>query len=654
MKASSRQWILLIQAWITGLALSVKLTVEEVEYSGIHHSILSRIYTMLEQLQQGMEDQGLILTVLTLGIFFLYRKIWLEFRKNPIRGSRLLSAVLSFLYLGGLAFYFDDSLSILWRYKVNLIRSVYVFLGIYWLYLACINLLYVVLHEGVPSTEKNEKKGGIRHKIWSSILCAYHRHTFVFSFLVIMICWVPHLILRYPGAMSYDNYNELMYYYGYKTYTTAQPVFHTWLFGTFVNAGVSFGNPNAGLFAFVVVSSIVMALVLSASCCLMLYFGTPKWLRYLTFAIYCFVPYYTGYAAFPIKDYLYTAFFVSMILMIMAYIQSGGSAVLADKKGKVSKKKRILLPLCWIVCCTLMMLCRNNGIYVYFITAVLSILVLVKESKGIALRARYLVFSFLCLLLPFAADWAVETTIKNAYDVQQDSAKEMFSLPFQQTARYVRDYGDEVTQEEEEAIADVLNYDELAELYDESISDPVKSSYHAETTDDLVAYFKVWLQQFFKHPLCYIEATWNQNYSLFAPWVNNIVYNQDCHVGVDIWDQESPAPFHFTIPDWMDGFAQTAVSLYAALTMLPVVGMFSNVAAYVILLFVLLLFFLIDKRAKEARVFIPLVVSFLFILLSPAILAQPRYAFPIIYSMPSVVAMYAAGKKKGTDEKTKE
>ena len=38
---------------------------------------------------------------------------------------------------------------------------------------------------------------------------------------------------------------------------------------------------------------------------------------------------------------------------------------------------------------------------------------------------------------------------------------------------------------------------------------------------------RVWLKEFFRHPLCYVEATWNQNYYVFAPYVDNVVYNKN-------------------------------------------------------------------------------------------------------------------------------
>lgn len=73
--------------------------------------------------------------------------------------------------------------------------------------------------------------------------------------------------------------------------------------------------------------------------------------------------------------------------------------------------------------------------------------------------------------------------------------QEALSVCFQQTARYVKYHGDEVTGEEEAAIKKVLAYKKLAKKYQPALSDPVKGTYKSEATStDLKNYFKVWLQ----------------------------------------------------------------------------------------------------------------------------------------------------------------
>jgi len=84
----------------------------------------------------------------------------------------------------------------------------------------------------------------------------------------------------------------------------------------------------------------------------------------------------------------------------------------------------------------------------------------------------------------------------------------MLSVPFQQTARYVKYHADELSDEDIKTIDYVLNYDTLAERYKPEIADPVKNEYNKYTkTKDLIAYFKIWFKGLVKHPETYIDAT---------------------------------------------------------------------------------------------------------------------------------------------------
>ena len=299
---------------------------------------------------------------------------------------------------------------------------------------------------------------------------------------ILVFVWLIHLILRYPGAMSYDNWAQLRYYYGFETYTTAQPIFHTWLFGSFIRLAVKLGSPNVGLFLFVLMQSLIMSAVLAWTLELMKRWNTAVWLRTLTFAVYCIAPYFTGYAAFPIKDYLYTAFLVLLACLMAEWM-------LEEEQFWNQAVQNVL----WIVAAALMILCRKNGIYLYLVvTVVICVQMFWKKKRTRRVIGRKVAI----VILPFLLIFAVEGIITQVYHVEKDSPKEMFSLPFQQTARYVKEYGDEIPGEEREVIAKVLDYDSLAEIYEPMTADPVKTTYRSGSTGDLVAYFKVWMKEF--------------------------------------------------------------------------------------------------------------------------------------------------------------
>lgn len=625
-KGKSRT-VLFMHAWVTALAITVSLETPDPKHEGIDILIYEYLYKILSQFGEWVTDQGFLMTILTAGLFLLYRLVWKE-EKERIRFSRGMALALAVLFAGAKAFSCADSLSAWYSPLFNLFKTGILICGFYFFYSALIQLLYDVLHCHRDVTWKDGK-----------LLHIYRRHPWLMPWCLIFLMWVPHLIMRYPGAMSYDNYAELVYLWGYKTFTTAQPVFHTWLFGSFIRFGAWAGSANAGLFLFVLFQSLIMSAVLAGSLFLMKKWKSPVWLRLLAVGIYCIAPYYAGYAAFPIKDYLYTAFFVLFVLEVMELFR---------KDGLETFKKRSGYNVLWVAAVCLMILFRKNGLYVYL--PVMICMLAYDMILAVRKKRRLIWQMWIVLCLPVILSSCVERMIITEYQVVQDSPKEMFSLPFQQTARYVRDYGDEVTEEEREAIAAVLDYDLLPEAYEELTADPVKTTYHAQDMGALLKYFSVWFRQFLKHPVCYLEATWNQNYYLFAPNIDNIVYNKDCYAGETIvtgtgFEEE----IRFEVPEGMRGLASIAVSWYTLLTRLPVIGMLNNVAFYVILMFCLLLFMLNDRSGKRMFVMVPLIMSFVFVILSPQIQNQPRYAFPIIYAMPSVVGFYlwmVRGKQK--------
>ena len=94
----------------------------------------------------------------------------------------------------------------------------------------------------------------------------------------------------------------------------------------------------------------------------------------------------------------------------------------------------------------------------------------------------------------------------------------MLSVPVQQTARYVRDAGESVTELERKHIDAVWDYDLLAEKYNPDISDPVKQTYkQTATISDLKRYAFTWFDMFLKRPDIYLLTTMNNYYLYFYP-----------------------------------------------------------------------------------------------------------------------------------------
>ena len=155
-------------------------------------------------------------------------------------------------------------------------------------------------------------------------------------------------------------------------------------------------------------------------------------------------------------------------------------------------------------------LLRNNGIYA-IVPALILLAVYLKKKE----RIRVLLVLLVTVLAYKGVTVLVYDQILRA---GKPAASEAMSIPFQQTARYVCEYEDEVTEYERQVLDDVLNFEGM-KSYQPNISDPIKILYRG---GDLTDYMKIWVQMFFKHPGCYVAAFVNKGYGYLAPVEQNI------------------------------------------------------------------------------------------------------------------------------------
>ena len=105
------------------------------------------------------------------------------------------------------------------------------------------------------------------------------------------------------------------------------------------------------------------------------------------------------------------------------------------------------------------------------------------------------------LLAVCIGSFGFDTFTEKVLDIPAGSVGEALSVPMQQTARYIRDYGNEVTDDERTAIEKVLDYDAIAQSYMPELSDGVKQYYKNPGKGDLARYMLVWAKMLLKHPV---------------------------------------------------------------------------------------------------------------------------------------------------------
>lgn len=348
---------------------------------------------------------------------------------------------------------------------------------------------------------------------------------FLTSFVTLFCMSLPAMIITYPGILNGDIYFQIAQGFGlenrkdwhvvsppmpelYKVIdgetvkvntklSNYHPIAHTILLRECLLLGYKlFGTDNAGLFLLVLLQNLLFDLVLAYCVKLMIrQFGIkPLWCT-VFLAYYILYPGISGQMTTVSKEGIYIPFLILVVLQIIVLIN-----------GKTTNK---LFQIGLVLLGTIgVILFRNEG--KFLLAASFFLIFLLKQGK------RRIFGASLCFTVIFASLY--ELVLLPAWNVAPGSIREMLSVPVQQTARYIRDAGESVTESEKKYINAVWEYDLLAEKYNPDISDPVKQTYRQTATiSDLKRYAFTWFDMFLKCPDIYLLATMNNYYLYFYP-----------------------------------------------------------------------------------------------------------------------------------------
>lgn len=561
----------------------------------------------------AVQGKGYLMSCLAIGGAFFYsyyrRK---EMGKERLRFSRICAAVLALLQVYGKTYFANPPFAF---NPFQTMQCILGFVGMYWLYYVILHTFYYFIKQEVKRVPLVPEK--IKKMFW--------KHPFSFSFCFLMIAWLGHIVVKYPASFCWDASYQLDQGMGSVPLTAHHPVFHTMLMSWFVKLGRVMGSTNVGIFLFVVVEAVVLALIFAYGIRLLVEMKARKWTILLSMILCGASPFIIGYVGTVIKDVYFSAFCVLYILLLGEY------CLRRDVFTRDVKR-----PLLLVLSCVGMVLFRNNGIYMIAPTV---LLLVIRELRG--RRGHYgkmIVLMVMSVVIPLAASGL----IKKIYQPIPGSKAEALSLPLQQTARFVKYHEDEVTEEEKQIIDQVVDYDILAENYKPHISDPIKSHYNwGATGEDLKAYFKVWFQQFLKEPVCYVNSVLEQNIYLVYPEYSNYAYYIDCNEHRYEYGEGE----YFVTPQWLKQWQPAYRKFLQALHASPVLQLINNMAVYVIAFLFLLVFQLHRRSWRDLCYMVPLLISIAVIILAPCILGHPRYAYPLIYVFPFLLGFFNAGKR---------
>ncbi len=579
------------------------------------------IFGIMENLRQSFRYDSFTMTIIFATLFYACIKIDKK-KTHNMYGLYAVNAIIAILWLMSEGFRINDATINLHCTEGQITKSIIYVIGATHLLNVLSDSLYEFLRAKNQTIEINAKA--------PKIIDFYNKHPYIWCFILMFLVWIPHTIISHPASMECDAWDSLYQYFGKAPFTAHHPPVFTVLLGWFASIGLSLGDVNAGFFLWVLLQTIVCTAIMAYVLYTMKKLNAPQWLTVVTFLIAAISPFYNSYVTTIVKDTPYS-FAVLLYMVELVYMH-------IDWKKYWKSVGHVFL---FIMSNIAMILFRHNGKYILAIMLVYLIIRCMLRKKEYFIKG--IIISIVLLVLPLLLAEGISSVVINHYSVtvqEGESMRESLSLPFQQTARYAK-YYDAETPEEEKAIIDtVIDYYALANVYEPGISDPVKARFHYNATgEDWINYFKVWFKQFLRHPMTYFEATLNQNYYLIYPQKENIRLYYSTYVDY-FYDHAFQDELGATKSMTFSRANDCRISAYKFVNKLPIIGLFSNIAVYNIIMIYLIIFSIYDKKKEFLWITIPVILSDLVVIAGPAIYDNVRYALPVVYAMPLVVAYF--------------
>ncbi len=508
------------------------------------------------------------------------------------RSSLVLAGFFSLCLLLGQSYHQAGDASFLLGSKTNILKSLLVFLGFTSLLQALLKLAFKALDSHSFQSDKEH---------------FFTKHAFGKSFCILLLCYLPFLLLAFPGNLCWDAIGQIEQVLTGNTYSTHHPLFHTLIMGGFVKIGQELlHSPELGLFAYMLFQDALLAGALAATIGVLAKRRASFSLLLGMLLLYCITPVYSNMASTALKDIPYSSFVVFYVILLALFL---------EKPERLRSRKFLIS---FFLVQLGVILFRNNGMYVILLAGIASFLFLFRKCN---LRER-----LLCLFATFGGSILmarlVLALLAFACHATSGSIGEMMSLPFQQTARYLQLYQNEIEPKERAAIEAVLgNVSSVAASYDPATADPVKAQFNkAATPKQLLVYMGAWFQGFLKHPGSYLDAFFVHIYGWFSPAVSNSIRYEA--------DYDSIIKQGGLFPN-----AEKILIFYYRFASRTLLGFLENTGASVWALFFLT--FYQKKHGQKAAICagVPLWVSLLICMASPCFFGHARYAFPILFTI---------------------
>ena len=569
----------------------------------------SLLFQVNEKLKFNRSNTMMITyVVLSILLFVFYKNYLCKFKSKVT--YNIIAIIFSLLSVFGYSYDVVGNASLVFGNISLIIFSILKFIGLYLLFNTSIHLLDDVL-----------KKKDLSELKKSKIVYLFEKHPFLFSFIVILLCYLPYIISFYPVILNYDAANQIKEVMGIHTrymdsvvllnpnitITNFNPIIHTFLIGGLFKVGHILGNVNFGMFLYSIVQLTIVISTFSYSIHYLNKIKINKKLIMIVLGIYSLVPLFPLYAMTAVKDVIFSSLMLLYVIKMYDII-----------KNNQTIKQYILFALLIL----LIILFRNNGMITIILT--LPVLLFIKKETRVPI--------ILVLIFNISMYIGYNKVLLPHFEIANTSIREVLSVPFQQTARYVKYYEKDLSEEDKLIIDKVLGYDDLATRYDPGLSDDVKNKFNKYTTDEeLKEYFGVWFTYLLKRPVVYIDATINNMYGYFYPNTSSWYIYHKLNPKIP----EAGFDYHY---NGLKGLRNVLVGYAEVFPYIPIIGSIANIGIVIWVHILLIGILIVNKMKKYIPILLPAITLILVCVAGPAN-TYFRYILPCVFALPIILCV---------------
>ena len=438
--------------------------------------------------------------------------------------------------------------------------------------------------------------------------------------IVLILLWLPIFAAYYPAVFSYDAEMQL-YQVISRNYSTHHPLIHTLIMGGFMKAGFNESGIGDGMAAYAITQSVLMAFMIGAAL-------TTPWKKRRILGQTRIILLTAFYGVFPVfgilmisttKDILFAGFVLIFSMLLVDSYDSHLQFVAIGIFG------------------TLMMLFRNNAMYAMVVMLVLTFICSFEKLKGISAYGRRITIT---ILLSIIVSAGILGGLKNLLNAEAGSPREALAIPIQQMARVKVLHADEISGELRDNLSSLID-DEWADRYDEHLADPIKERISMKQPGNFI---RTWIKLGLKYPADYIDA-WlltTEGAWYVRDTSCNRIYGEGRLTGFGYLSTDirnMPEGFEVRRESMLPGLLDILESIVSdnSFEKIPVIRLIFSPALYFWLLMLYAYRCLISRNKRAILPALFLMVYFLTLMMSPAILV--RYMLPYMLVSPILLGL---------------